>query len=105
MKSNGEHKSTSHAEMFFHVKREASFNGKKVKGGTVFCRQEPSMLAPGSSVWYASVSWCSVNDNWCRSTGRNVARRRYFASSSQRAKLGTSKPNFQLAESVFLSRP
>ena len=69
---NTQYKSTTHKEKFFHEQ----FNHPKFKGVTIFAREEKEIeFADG---WYASIAFCNNHDNFCRATGRNQARRRYF---------------------------
>jgi len=64
-----QYKSTTHREKFFHTQTNTPY--LRIKGATVFAREE----ADG---WWAASSLCSAGDNFCRSTGRDLARRRYF---------------------------
>lgn len=61
-------KSTTHRERFFHMQ----FDHPKYRGATVFAREE------GPGVWQSAIALCSVQDNFCRATGRTQARRHYF---------------------------
>lgn len=58
---NKPHKSTTHEEMFFHIDNK----------GTVFFRKEGEQ-------WYYSLAIKSSKDQFCRKSGRCVARRKYF---------------------------
>lgn len=70
-KSNGYRSSTT-PERFYHIKeRHTDTSGKTYIAGTVFMREF-------DGTWYASVARCSESDNFCKATGRNVARRRWF---------------------------
>ena len=66
-------KSTTHNEKFFHLVVE---DHDKVYAATVFARED----VPGSNLWGFAVAFCSHSDQFCRRTGRQVARRRYFQS-------------------------
>lgn len=57
------HKSTTHEEQYFHIEQE----------GTVFFRRE-------FGVWAAAAAYRNPKDNFCRRTGRNIARRKWFGS-------------------------
>lgn len=57
------YKSTTHRERFFH------FPELRL---TFFFREEPDVG------WFYAYSRCSKKDQWCRSTGRAVARGFYF---------------------------
>jgi site-specific DNA-adenine methylase len=65
------HKSTTHEERFYHIREEFDYNGKRMKGATVFFRKE-------NGRWYYAVARCSSNDNWNKAMGRTIARRHYF---------------------------
>lgn len=95
------HKSTTHKEFFFHIKNEAELEqGRWIntyKAGTVFIREEH----PGE--WRASVARCSVNDNFCKRTGRSVSRRKYFQDKIVDVDVKDDKPTYDLAESLYMS--
>lgn len=55
------HKSTTHEEQYFHVEQH----------GTVFFRKE-------NGIWAATAAFCDPKDRFCRRTGRNLARRKWF---------------------------
>ena len=55
------HKSTTHEEQYFHIEQY----------GTVFFRKENNM-------WAATAAYRNPKDNFCRRTGRNLARRKWF---------------------------
>lgn len=61
------HKSTTHEEKYFHI-RDRDDGGSD---GTVFFRKEGEQ-------WYGSAALCHEKDNFCRRTGRSIARRKYF---------------------------
>lgn len=61
------YKSSTHNERFYQFTTGAA-------RGTVFFREE----VPGSGEYFPSVALCHQNDAFCRKTGRNVARRKYF---------------------------
>lgn len=90
------HKSTTHEEMYFHVRQPSvAPNGKAVQGGTVFARKE-------RNGWFLSISYCSERDNWCYRSGRTAARRRYFSfEPSSRIEHGEVKPTYEDAASHF----
>lgn len=97
------HKSTTHEEMYFHIRKNFRFNGKLMQGGTIFFRKVDNNL------WRVAVSRCSFADNWCRSTGRTVARRRFFSGGNLLVEgdytmlfsAKTGKPSLDLAQ-VYL---
>lgn len=72
------YKSTKVAEKYFHLKLPdgkgflPSNSERVVQAVTGFARQMPD----GS--WMASFAECDSRDQFCRSTGRNVARRKWF---------------------------
>lgn len=68
------HKSTLKPELFFHIREpHTSKNGKSFKAATVFARQENV-----EDQWRLTIVRCSDTDNFCRSTGRTMARRWWF---------------------------
>lgn len=83
-KYKGPYKSTTSEEMYFHVNNEA----------TVFCRKE------ADGIWYGTAALVHPNDMFCRRTGRNVARRRFFRFRDDVFLIGTDKPTMQDAENV-----
>lgn len=78
------HKSTTHEEQFFHVEQE----------GTVFFRKEHGM-------WSATVAYRNPKDNFCRRTGRNVARRKWFSDGPHAVADSSDKPTYEDAVEVF----
>lgn len=74
-------KSDTHEERYFHIKPndvwEAMFSENYTdvyfpcQAATVFYRKE-------QSGWHGAIALCSWVDNFCRATGRKVARRKYF---------------------------
>jgi len=70
-KAGRPHKSTTHEERFYHFRESSVVNGKKVKGATAFCRKD-------GDGWLVSAAFCSARDNWCKATGRTIARRHFF---------------------------
>lgn len=75
------HKSTTHPEKYFHTQFQ---DDPKFRGASVFARKE-------EDGWYAAVAFCSINDNFCRATGRTQARRKYFQKGQARP-LGEGVP-------------
>lgn len=73
------HRSNTHKERFYHFIAERGHligNQNVVKPGkaiTVFVRQEDD-----PQQWFATAASCHPNDNFCRKTGRTIARRKYF---------------------------
>ena len=72
------HKSTETQERFYHFKPALdpllSLDGERLfedPAGTVFMRKH-------GDYWYASVALCDPRDQFCRRTGRLVARRKFF---------------------------
>lgn len=79
------HKSTTHEEQFFHVGQE----------GTVFFRKE-------NGFWSASASFRNPKDNFCRRTGRNIARRKWFGAGPHViGEAGDYKVGYEDAVAVF----
>lgn len=72
---NHTHKSTKEGvtELYFHIREpHTSKKGKKFKAATAFARDE------GDGLWRMSVARCSEEDNFCRASGRSIARRKYM---------------------------
>lgn len=63
-------KSTTTEERYFHIRPAQDPSGN---GGTVFCRKQED----GS--WLGAASHISLNDTFCRKTGRSVSKRHFFA--------------------------
>ena len=78
------HKSTTHEEQFFHVNQE----------GTVFFRKE-------HGIWTATVAFRNPKDNFCRRTGRNVARRKWFGNGPYVIGDNSEKVTYEDAVEVF----
>lgn len=66
----------------------------RFSGGTVFARLE-------ENGWHAAISVCSRQDQFCRATGRNVARRRYFNHPDFRIGLGDKPPSWEIAKQLY----
>ena len=62
-------KSTTNEERYVHVRLPDDVSSSHA---TIFARKEDD------GVWYVGASLCSRLDQFCRRTGRHVARRRYF---------------------------
>lgn len=94
------HKSTTHEEMFFHIREwlgDSADPSKiplpKYRGATVFARKE------ADGYWYASVALCSVKDVFQKRVGRSQARRRYFLNSDLgNYILSQKKPTYDSAQ-------
>lgn len=124
--------STTHQEMFFHFRQKTLTVADKIAqleemlkpeectpekmtdhlrdfyfcGGTVFARrewqpQEEDWVIPPRR-WYAAVSVCSKADQFCRATGRQVARRRYFLWPDHRIDLGETQPTWDQAHHIYI---
>jgi hypothetical protein len=65
-----QYKSTTHDERFIHFTKLPE--GGRFKAVTVFCRKE-------EGVWFYSFAFCVMADQFCRSMGRKIARRKFFA--------------------------
>lgn len=65
---NHPYKSTTHKEKFFHF---TDIPNTDYRAFTVFCREEHGR-------WESSVAICSIDDQFQRRIGRQVARRRFF---------------------------
>lgn len=108
------HISKSNNEQYYHFRRPVTktvrdFNkatGKveertitqQVGYATVFFRQEaPRDTAQPDESWFASVALCDHRDQFCKQTGRNVARRKYM--SGQQIPVG-QKPTFEIAKNL-----
>ena len=83
-------KSNTHEERFYHFQMEdnADFAGTKFRAMTVFARKETGRL--GVQGWYMAVSLCNRLDQFDRAVGRQVARRKYFASPRNRHPVGAN---------------
>jgi len=84
------HKSTTHEERYAHfTEYNCNINfGHRFCGATVFARKE-------EDTWLMSIAFCSRKDEFCRKTGRQVARRRYFlARQTFASPIFTLGPNF-----------
>lgn len=79
------HKSTTHEELFFHVENR----------GTVFFRKEDD------GEWRASYALRDKRDQFCRKTGRTIARRKYFQGKVC-GSAGSIRPNYGQAKDVIL---
>lgn len=79
------HKSTTHEELFFHVENR----------GTVFFRKE-------GDKWYRSCALRDVRDQFCRKTGRNVARRKYFQG-KRKERVSNERPSYDDAKRVIVA--
>lgn len=96
MTTTTNHRSTTTPERFYHIKEpHADAKGKTYKAGTVFMRQEPGCG------WLATVARCSVNDNFCKQTGRVVARRRFFKEGRPMHEVRT--PSYEEALRIYKS--
>lgn len=99
------HRSTTHRELFYHfVAEQGQLIGKVNKPGkamTVFVREEPVGNIGNESRWIASYAVCNPNDNFCRATGRTVARRRYFLGQGL-TYFGKDKPTYEDIVRVFV---
>lgn len=89
------HKSTTHEEMYFHIKEQSFLDGRLVQAATVFARKEDN------GYWYCSVARCSLGDQFSRTVGRNVARRRYFQT-GRGSYMCDEKPTFEQARLEYL---
>lgn len=78
------HKSTTHEEQYFHVEQE----------GTVFFRKE-------NGIWAATVAFRNPKDNFCRRTGRNIARRKWFGQGPHVIGDNSEKVTYEDAVEVF----
>lgn len=101
---NKPHKSTTHPELYFHIREpHTDKKGKQYKAATVFARQLPSD-EHGPSCWITTVARCSDTDNFCRATGRNVARKRWFYSeTTQDFAQSETKPTYEDAKALYMS--
>lgn len=78
------HKSTTHEEQYFHVEQD----------GTVFFRKE-------NGIWAATVAFRNPKDNFCRRTGRNIARRKWFGQGPHVIGDNSEKVTYEDAVEVF----
>ena len=78
------HKSTTHEEQYFHVEQQ----------GTVFFRKEHGL-------WSGTVAYRNPKDNFCRRTGRNVARRKWFGDGPHVLGDNSEKVTYEDAVEVF----
>lgn len=72
MKANYPHKSTTHKELYAHIRDPVN----KWSGCTVFARLE-------DDGWYCSAALCLTVDQFCKRTGRTIARRKYMQVDSE----------------------
>lgn len=101
MSAAKQHKSTTHEEMFFHIREPyIDKKGKRYKAATVFARMEPDV-----GCWLLVPARCSETDNFCRRTGRNVARKRYFqfAEDCYDFVWLKTKPTYEDAKKLYMS--
>jgi hypothetical protein len=75
------HRSTTHIEIYRHSQDSieiletwlpARHHDSDINGATAFYRMEDD------GKWYVSIALCCMKDQFCRKTGRQVARRKYF---------------------------
>ncbi len=91
------HKSNTHEELYFHVREPFS----RYIGGTVFFRKE------ADGWWHASAARCARVDQFSKSIGRTVARRRYFKTHADyhytvaRIKACIEKPDYERAKNIY----
>jgi len=79
------HKSTTHEELYFHIDDVAS----------VFFRKE------NDGVWYGCAALRNPDDQFCRRTGRQVARRRYFQFRDANYGFSVERPSYEDAVDVM----
>lgn len=95
-----QHKSTEVPELYFHI-REAhtAQNGKEFKAATVFARHEADVG------WIMTIARCSKEDNFSRSQGRNISRRKWFKEMRKPVPADisvlTQKPRYEHAEDFY----
>lgn len=70
------HKSTTHDELYFHIRvPHTSRAGKRFKAATVFAREKSIQ----SKIFYEmSITRCREEDNFSKASGRSLARRRWM---------------------------
>lgn len=90
------HKSTTHEEMYYHIREAFKFDGKDMQGGTVFFRKD-------NGKWFYSVARCSANDNWQKRKGRTVARRRFFTTGLVGGLMDSDKPSYEIARNLLMA--
>lgn len=92
-KPQHKHISTTTPERYFHIRSFAvagkPSNPRGVQAITAFARQDKD------GKWYISQAECDYRDQFCRKTGRTVARRKWFAGKR------TESPVEPTYESVF----
>ena len=98
------HKSTTHEELYFHIREPyTDKKGKKYKAATVFARKYPSDDI-GPAGWITTVVRCSDTDNFCRATGRNLARKRFFYGEDPNYFMQSeTKPTYDDAKKLYMS--
>lgn len=70
--SDSNRKSTTHNEMYFQLRvPHTSKKGKEFKAATVYARQ----VDKEPEAWLLRIARCSKEDNYCRKTGRTIAKR------------------------------
>ena len=86
--------STSNDERFFHI-RNAKPRRHSSDNGTVFFRKEDD------GRWYAAVARCSISDQFCRKSGRQHSRQRYFRDPENRCSV--EHPGYDVALAIYLA--
>jgi len=86
------YKSTTHEENFAHIKLDTHPDLQAI---TVFVRKE-------DDGWYGSSARCVHGDQFCRRTGRQIARRRYFQWPDHRIFLGDVPPEYNFLILMFV---
>lgn len=80
-------RSTTHEEGYMHLRKEEPVTDE-IRAKTIFLRKEADGL------WYSTEATCVVWDQFCRRTGRQIARRRYFRWPQDRVAYGKERPKF-----------
>lgn len=97
------HKSTTHQELFFHILETRA----EYVACTIFFRQEKSFETKTGKIWYSSIALCHETDQFCRKTGRNIARRRYFKKGLRLGidifKYYKNKPTYEDAKNLYFN--
>ena len=103
---NHPHKSTTHEELYFHVREpHTDKKGKRYRAATVFARK---ILATDwePSFWITCVARCSETDNFDRAVGRNIARKRWFNDpilGNNYFAQSETKPTYEDAKNLYMS--
>lgn len=109
------YQSDTHDELYFHIHEgraslstqqfkpliiNSSTDDKRYVGATVIFRREKNLEGP----WSYAVARCSIADNFNRTVGRKVARRRLMADihAGRCGFVDVPRPDYQLARDLYI---